>query len=62
VKGTHTYSGAVLDGEKGIGGNAVADMVVLDFFGWTGAAAEAMTNTLFKAFMTTLGHSSAWTP
>ncbi len=62
VKGTTAYSGAVLDGEKGIGGNAVADMVVLDFFGWIGARAEAITNAIHKADMALLGHSSAWTP
>ncbi len=62
TKGTATYSASVVDGEKGIGGNAVADMVVLDFFGWIGARAEAITNTIHKADMALLGHSSAWTP
>ncbi len=60
-KSTTTYSGAVLDGAKGIGSNSTPDMVCVYAAMWSGAAAE-MSNATIKTMLTTLGWSPTWTP
>lgn len=62
VKAAVAYSAAVVDGDKGIGGNTSADMVCVAAWMYSGAKAEAMNNTAIKATLQTLGIPQAWDP